>query len=441
MAETLQTAHIDWEPSPEDVRGLSRLHVPEHTEIQEDSFLLDLKETEEWISSLPMANIRETARLTFETLVDFNRQAIPDPARIKTAELFRQPISYISANFEKYYIEAAFPLSTKNRKIVLLNRELYSELAISYKIFIQSALSSRKHISKRLLAIAVHRAIHHLSDILLISSLVYEPPPQNTWLEIHYLYALATKNGVHRLPIEDPTEKWADNTCIADLYKRILLYTLTSPCYLRQRENQFLYRKLLEWTGYARLSTPDTPSNYSEQFVTHLLSDNPPHHISVEKKGLSKRCRLLDTRELVQHMQKMLVTETTPQPKGKDSHTVPLPKPLLEHLIQHWSTRPRRKYTRTKLHFGLKLAIGISTVHTLMKARTHKNPAISAYNPSESEGLDQHIPHNYPCVLDPHSEWDNSSSTMVLNPLSEDTTSDRHFPSHNAETTLEDFVG
>lgn len=431
MADTPQAAHTDWKPGPGDVRGLSVLQVPGHSAVRDDSFLLDPEETKAWISGLPMANIQETARLVFETLSEFNRQAIPDELRVQTAEIFRQPIRYISGNFEKYYIDAAFPLSAKNHKTVALNRELHAELAISYKIFIRDALLGRKRISRRLLALSIHRAIGCLSEILLISSLAHERPPRNTWREIHYLFALAAKNEVHRLPVGDAVERPADNGCIADLYKRILLHALAPLCHLRQRENQSLYHKLLEWTAYARLSTPAALNDHGEQFVAHLSSDHPPHHLSLERNGLTRRCCLLDTRDLVRHLRNLL--EAPRRQKDKRPGAAWPPRPLLRHLIRNWSGRPRRKHARTRLHFDLKLAIGIPSVHSLVKARTRKDTAI----PAGQRGGPGRSPHAHDSG--PPRDWSDFPSTPA-GPPGKNANRRSHFPAPSAETTLKDNV-
>jgi hypothetical protein len=50
-----------------------------------------------WFEALPMANIGETARQVYSTLVEFNRTEIPDLLRAKTVEKFRPPVEYIVA--------------------------------------------------------------------------------------------------------------------------------------------------------------------------------------------------------------------------------------------------------------------------------------------------------------------------------------------------------
>ncbi len=158
------------------------LRIPERSAASVDTFLSKPKEVEEWVKRLPMANVGETSRQVFKTLVEFNRLEISSPTRIKVAELFRQPVSYISNNLRKYYFDVSFPLSAKNRKIAVLSRELYSELAITYKIFIEHTISGKsKKFDKKLLIISIHRVIHYLSLTLFQSVIIYDPYPKQIW--------------------------------------------------------------------------------------------------------------------------------------------------------------------------------------------------------------------------------------------------------------------
>ncbi|MEW7976336.1 MAG: hypothetical protein AB2814_02435, partial [Candidatus Sedimenticola endophacoides] len=90
-----------------------------------------------WLGELPVANLGATSRRVFKALIDLNREPIPSSTRIRNAELFRQPIDFIAHNLRKYYFDVPLPLSPRNRKIATLTRELYSELATPYKIYLQ----------------------------------------------------------------------------------------------------------------------------------------------------------------------------------------------------------------------------------------------------------------------------------------------------------------
>ena len=65
------------------------LQIPKQSAPKADNILLDQRETEAWFAALPMANVGETARQIYSTLVEFNRVEVPDLLRAKTVEKFR----------------------------------------------------------------------------------------------------------------------------------------------------------------------------------------------------------------------------------------------------------------------------------------------------------------------------------------------------------------
>ena len=62
-------------------RPLLGLQIPKQLAPKADNLLLDPKETEAWFESLPMANIGETARQIYNTLVEFNLTILRDDKR------------------------------------------------------------------------------------------------------------------------------------------------------------------------------------------------------------------------------------------------------------------------------------------------------------------------------------------------------------------------
>lgn len=418
-------------------RGLSKLWVPECTEPLEEFFLADVERAQIWLAGLPMANISETARQVLNALVDFNRQAIPNETRIRVADLFRQPIRYISQNLEKHYIDAALPLTARSRRTVKLSQELHAELAVAYKIFILEAFAHRGQSSKRLVAIAIHRAISCLSEVLYLATLEYGQYPEHVWQETHLLYALAAKNSIHRLPVQDHNKTTAGSSCIGDLYKRTLLYALAAPCCLRQRENQFIYGQLLEWTNFVRLALPDVNGYNSGQFLVRIASDAPPNHLSLEKKKLSRRCRILDTQRLVDHLNEVLVSMKPQATKDKPVGAARLSRSMLEHLIINLSGRPKRRFSRTTQGYTLKLAVGIPHAYNLAKtnARAHSGRDVK----NEVDWLDQYIPRDA-ISDDSENGWSDSSNLLLNLDIEGDSLASNRSDASFQGTMLEDNV-
>jgi len=349
------------------------LYIPEQTPAIDGGLLSDPEQVKDWVSALPMANIGETARQVFKVLVEFNRLQIQPATRIKVAELFSQPIACISDGLKKNYFDVAFPLSAKNRKISVLNRELYTELAISYKIFIEEmlAIGSTRKVDRKLLVIAVHRALHQLSLVLFHSVVVYEPYPTGLWREVHRLYTYAENSRIDQLPVIEGLDKSQVST-ICDIYLRIVLFAISSPYRLRQPEIAQIFQQLSSWGKLLKLEAVDQKSTASTLFVTKLDSDKPPVHIAIQQRPMGRGCRQVDTVSLIDRLRDSF--SDTQEENNPDHHLLAseetLSRHLLRKLIPVLSSKPERKYVRTRLNFELNTAVGISAIHAMTQPDT-----------------------------------------------------------------------
>ncbi|OOZ35163.1 hypothetical protein [Solemya velesiana gill symbiont] len=345
-----------------DMRDNIGLITPERKEAK-GSFLTKPDEVKSWVSNLPITNIGETSRQVFKTLVKFNRIEMPGATRLKVAEMFRQPADYLTANLRKYYFDVVFPLAAKNRKIAVLNRELFSELAIAYKIFLETAANQRR--DQKLIVIAIHRAMRNLYQVIYQSAVIYDPHPEDTWREIHRLYALSEQSNFQDLPVKDNDENQTPST-ISKLYREILLFSISAPHRIRQREIEQVYKLLPEWSEYISLEMPEGLTDRKNLFITHLWSDTPPSHIGLHDKEPSQRCRQFDTTALIEMLQESF-SEIEDTESAKESHLgQQVSLGLARHLLVSFTEAPQREFVRTRLNFELKVAVGINAIHALL---------------------------------------------------------------------------
>ncbi len=365
--------------------------IPERMAAPAGSLLLDPREVSNWVSRLPVANVGETSRQVFKTIVEFNRLEIPHLNRLKIAELFRRPISYISDNLRKYYFDSPFPLSAKSRKIAVLNRELYTELALAYKIFIESALADgTDKIDRKLLVVAMHRVMSLLNRVVYQSVIVYDPIPEGAWKEIHHLYSYAEQNGIHDLPVKDGND--GDSvTSITTLYKQALLFSICSPYRMRQREIDAVRRSLAAWSQLATLGKPTDESLSPFDFVARLSSDSPPLHHVLETDESAHLCRVINTEPLVKTLREAFDNLPSDNSSSEVSSSTPtVSKHLLRQLIQILSAAPKREFVRTKLNFELKVAVGVTAIHSLLNPVSEQQTISPEQRPdNELDWIDQ----------------------------------------------------
>lgn len=365
--------------------------MPERSAAPAGSILLNPKEVSIWASSLPMANVGETSRQVFKTLVEFNRIDIPNLDRLKIAELFRRPIGYISDNLRKYYYDSPFPLSAKSRKVAVLNRELYSELALAYKIFITAMITGDSgKFDRKLLIIAIHRVMRFLSSVIYQSMMIYDPIPPTVWEEMHRLYAYAERNRIQDLPVKDGRN---DDTVssIASLYQQALLLSISSPYRMRQREIETVTQSLEQWHTLTTLARPTGEALSPFDFVADLSSDSPPLHNMLAGDPSSHRShRVLNTQTLVKTLREAFEQLQSGNDSQGSGTQLKLSKHLLRQLIQIFSSAPKREFVRTRLNFELKVAAGVTAIHSLLTTeQTEQEPSAARQTASDLDWLDQ----------------------------------------------------
>jgi len=352
-----------------------KLNLPERATAPADSFLLDTKKVEAWVSSLPIANTGESSKRVFQTMVEFNRIELLNLKRIKIINICRPIIQFIATNLRKYYLDSPLPLAAKNQKVVVLCRELHSELANSYKIIIEKMASGQgEKFERKLMIIALHQAIYCLSKVLYYSAIVYNPYPVNTWREIHQLFVFAEQNNVSKIKINEGSGSSGSTTTIEDIYKDAILLALASPYRLRQQEIEHLYQKLPDWATHIQISTPQPDYEYEGHFFVRTENDDPPMHISMQTKQLNEQCRMIDTQQLTQYLRKELKGIFTEKSESAlFTKEMQVTVPMLRKVIKSLTYTPKRAFIRTRLNFELDTVVGINAIHSQITAYRIKN--------------------------------------------------------------------
>jgi len=351
-------------------RPLLGLQIPKQSAPKPDNMLLDSKETDAWFDALPMANVGETARQVFSTLVEFNRTEIPDLLRAKSVEKFRPPVEYITNNLQKYYVDVGLPFSSKGWKTASLARELQKELAISYKLIVERMISGDSaNFDRRLLVIALHRALYYLGQCLLQNALVYTAWPEGIWREINSIYAYASQNSVHQIQVKPDDGKDArGSTSIEDLFKSLMLFASATPHRLRQSHARLLFSMLIDWSRQTSILTKDDGGTSLGRFNVDLWSDSAPMHNSLRTPMPGKRMAILDVRDLLKRLRSEFERAPWDSRTGLQSGKPVVTRPLLRLLIMAWSRPPDRRYVRTKLNFDLNVVAGLHTIHANLQA-------------------------------------------------------------------------
>ena len=359
------------------------LHLPESSAASEVPFATTPEAVKSWLEELPLADAGVSSRQVFQAIFALNRIDITHQARLKITELFLQPVSYLSDNLKNFYFDLAFPLSEKRRNIALLNRELYAELAVSYKRTIEQLIGGKhSRAERKLLVVAIHRALHCLSRVLYQSAIVYEPYPPGSWSEIHQLYAYSEEHRIHQLPVKTNQEQ-SDSSSIEDVYRRILLFAISSPYRLRQRESEYIQARLPEWSRLTTLEQVKPHEQSSGLFISRLDTDLPPAHRDLQRGAVKRYCRQLNTQRLARRLADDL---KQPRNQGRSRDRLSIDDLSLQQLASHmsraFSSTRKRKFVRTKLNSELMNVVGLADLHAILSARKPQGEESLASKPS-----------------------------------------------------------
>ncbi len=307
-----------------------------------------------WLEELPLLNVAETSRKLLSALSMHNRVEFDHGLRLQLLELFRYPVNQISFELTKQYIGLALPFSEKHKTIAEQNRQLQTEMAHGYKrIVLEAATQPVEHGKKPIdQALAIQRAIRHLTAVLAVSYQSYSPCPEGIWKEIHALYTHAENQGLVQAEVEDPLIKAVPRCSVDHAYKQALLLGLSDPYHLPPRMVDRIHHYLDRWAPLAQLTEVTQAYNPTCQFLIDLESDragiaNAPG-TAPEKTG---RHRLLHTVELARqvHAQlSLLMSGQLPPPEGlKEKFFVENGQDLLKRLITAWGVNPQRSFRRS----------------------------------------------------------------------------------------------
>lgn len=347
---------------------LLKLRLPERTTPPKDAPHLDPRNTEIWINELPIANIGETSHRLFRHLTNLNRLDIAPGKRIRMAEHLTAPIDYVADNLRKHYVGVSFPLPERQHKVALLVRRLYSELADAYKIIVSDIATGRtRKIDKNLLSTAIQRAIKYQIQVLYQSTLVYEPVDKGLWLDIHSVYAFAEEQGIERRAVKNGDFEHR-KSCVNDLYKQAMLFSITSPFNRRQEEIEHIFRRLHEWSSLVGVRRPDTNEVVSDGglFVDRLSLDKGPLHLDLQTKSLSPRCRIVDVTAVIDRLKEELEDRAPEDNQRLHPGQQQISRHSLQQLIDVMQSATKRRFTRTHLNFDLNTVLGLRNLHAIL---------------------------------------------------------------------------
>jgi hypothetical protein len=331
-----------------------------------DSFPTTGRAVRLWIEALPLANSGATARLLYNGIKELNQLEVDAGQRLEILEQMRKPMATVAASMERHVINQPLPLPAQKRQIGTVIRDFHRTLADGYRICVADLCAPRgtvPFLKGKTVALALTRALTHLSALLSKCYLIYSEVPGGIWQQAHQLMAFARSQSLHDKAVSDAQMAGIPLTAEA-IYLQALLLSIANPYRLTQKEIVDLEGVALIWSAHCSLRVDGSGDGH---FLVDPEADSPPL-VDRQQEGSYWR---LDTAGLVKHAQasislcSSLDTMVTARSKLGQSPGG-LSAGVLARLISAWDFSGDRTQARLPAGYPMDASLGLHSAHQLI---------------------------------------------------------------------------
>ncbi len=298
-----------------------------------------------WLAHLPKANLGETSRQLYEALTRLKQLSTSADNRLHLLEVIRPEIYAICQQLERYFINQPVIMDAKANKVFNLCQALQNHLTIGYQQVLPLAASDNVQ------AMALQRAIHALTAMLLRANKVYRSARARLWLELHLLYEYACDAKVQYIKVPEPLAQYVQQMTVEQSYLTAVLISCARCNQLRYQAIEQLASALECWSTLALFKLT---ADQHTALVVIPRTDQPPRY----------RSQLSDDKG--PHVWGI---NTYPLAHALSMHhsllgSVPALDPdLLKHLQLACSGMIQRNFARTPAQGQLNICLGMRAVH------------------------------------------------------------------------------
>jgi hypothetical protein len=316
-----------------------------------------------WIDELPLGNPGRAGGMLREACSELNRVPLSPPLRFALLERLRVPIRIVVNALERVCLNQPIVLDEEAQRRADIISDLYALSGAGYTIVAIDTIRGEGDVGHsnpaKLAGESLHRAMVVAGQRIRLAFLLYQPLELNTWAGLHHLYALAERQQIARLPIEDSLRE--TRSSIAQEYVPPLLLACAKPNQLRQHDIMGAFRAFCEWCEYVELQDPELGEGL---FAVDMQSDQPPVFAELLARRGTGEFRYLNTSRLIRHLEDLRRSRGTQGLRVIEfDRQTRLDTNLLEHLIKSLGEVSQRNFTRQTSRTSLHIATGLSNVH------------------------------------------------------------------------------
>ena len=337
------------------------------------------KKARVWIESLPLTKTFQAANMVAHNIEALNRAKMSAEERTALVDVYRPVVAVLLDELEAIYAYSVLPLPVRQREAFDAARNLLTQCANAYKIFLLEKPSKLMMFNtKKNLPAAIYAAMFYLQSQLLQSYKTYHPCPPGVWQELHSLYQHADEQGL-LAEIADAETK----SSMLDLYSDALMISLADPYRLMFKEVDQVQELLKLNRGLIDIHSSNEGLNLQRFFLVALDGDQPP---KVLVPGVPPPAgqifRLIDPTRLVEKLQQRIRAQNAAAgggagsaAKSRATHDT---TDLQQRLIRLWGDPPKRQFRRNPADSSVALCGGIKAIAYFTELATLDDPEADA---------------------------------------------------------------
>lgn len=222
-----------------------KLRLPRQDADTFEHFTLDPVVALAWSNRLPQAQAQRASQQLREVLDNLNRIPLPAQQRFAILEALYASVQVALSSLASRYLNQPLALPEEPLQLAELAATLQDLTASGYTLAAVHTLREPSEITgispARLVCESLLRAIDLTGQTMLLHYQLYQAVPDQSWRQLHQLYALAEDQGLENLPVALPGHAEAS---IGQCYTQTLILGCAKPNQLRQADLEKLFQAL-----------------------------------------------------------------------------------------------------------------------------------------------------------------------------------------------------
>ncbi len=261
------------------------------------------------LKDLPFGNQEQAAKDVFDILYKSNKIQFEDGDRLTLLNEIEQPAIQILNGLQEKIKDVAAPIGRNDERVAKILVAIHYELALAYRCLLREpqVKGLLRSGNKAENANHIRLIMYHLGEILRTKYTVFTNPGGTIWRYIYTLFICAYNHGIHAVSL--PPSAWCRFSNVEDVFKSILLLSLSSPLTMRSHEFNAFYDLAPELTKYIDLGKIKCGEKYSDLMTFNLSGTEPPKKqfaTGCDSCSNAANCFAISTTQLVNYIDEQL---------------------------------------------------------------------------------------------------------------------------------------